>query len=118
VLAQLKLYPAITSYQVPMLFMAGAVAPVLRIPAAILIWLAILTTAVANAHGLAARFAPPGSAKYKLTGVICILLALPLGGHDFDRLVGTVYPLFGYAGLLMLVLLFVNSFGPLVKKNK
>ncbi|MCL2336939.1 MAG: hypothetical protein FWC60_05925 [Firmicutes bacterium] len=115
VLAQGKLYPAIASYQVPLLFMAGQVSPVLRIPVALLIWLAILTTAVANAHGLAARFAPVGSTKYKLAGGICALLVLPLGGQDFDRLVGAIYPLFGYAGLALLLLLFIHSLGPLIK---
>lgn len=110
-LAELKLYPGITGYQVPLLFMAGEISNVLRVPVAILIWLAILTTAVANAHGLAARFAPPGSVKYKLAGVGCTLLALPMAGLDFDRLVGTVYPAFGYVGLLLIIIL---GAGPLV----
>jgi len=118
VLAQLKLYPAIVSYQVPVLFMAGEIGHLLKIPVAILIWLAILTTAVANAHGLAARFAPPGTAKYKLAGAVCNLLALPLAGLDFGRLVGTIYPLFGYAGLLMVLILLVNPFWPLMKRIK
>lgn len=110
-LAELKLYPAIAGYKVPVLFMAGEVGYALRVPVAILFWLAILTTAVANAHGLAARFAPPGSAKYKLAGVGCTLLALPLASLDFDRLVGTVYPAFGYAGLLLVLILMA---GPLI----
>ncbi len=118
VLAQLKLYPAIAAYKVPVLYMAGEIGDLFRIPVAVLIWLAILTTAVANAHGLAARFAPPGTVKYKLAGTGCALLALPLARLDFDRLVGTIYPLFGYAGLLMVLILLVNPFWPLIKRTK
>lgn len=118
VLAQLKLYPAIAAYKVPVLFMAGEIGDLLRIPVAILIWLAILTTAVANAHGLAARFAPPGTVKYKLAGVGCSLLALPLAGLDFDRLVGMIYPLFGYAGLIMVFTLLINPLLLLRKRKK
>jgi len=117
-LAQLKLYPAIAGYKVPVLFMAGEIGDMFRIPVAILIWLAILTTAVANAHGLAARFAPPGSLKYKLVGGGCTLLALPLARLDFDRLVGTIYPVFGYAGLLMMFVLLVNPLLPFIKRIK
>jgi len=117
-LAQLKLYPAIAGYKVPVLFMAGEIGNMFRIPVAVLIWLAILTTAVANAHGLAARFAPPGSVKYKLVGVGCTLLALPLARLDFDRLVGTIYPIFGYAGLLMVLVLLVSPCLPIIKKFK
>jgi len=117
-LAQLKLYPTIANYKVPVLFMAGEIGDMLRIPVAILIWLAILTTAVANAHGLAARFAPPGSVKYKLVGVGCTLLALPLARLDFDRLVGTIYPIFGYAGLLMMFVLFISPLLPFIKRIK
>lgn len=117
-LAQLKLYPAIAGYKVPVLFMAGEIGDMFRIPVAILIWLAILTTAVANAHGLAARFAPPGSVKYKLVGVGCTLMALPLARLDFDRLVGTIYPVFGYAGLLMVFILLVSPLLPFIKRIK
>ena len=104
-LAELNLFPAISTYQVPVLYMADIVGEMFKVPMAVLIWLAILTTAVANAHGLAARFATPGSMRYKLAGVGCTLLALPLARQDFDRLVGTLYPVLGYAGLLLMAVL-------------
>ncbi|MCG8402031.1 MAG: GerAB/ArcD/ProY family transporter [Firmicutes bacterium] len=109
-LAELSLSPAITAYQVPVLYMADIMGEMFKLPVALLIWLAILTTAVANTHGLAARFATPGSMRYKLAGVGCTLLALPLARQDFDRLVGTLYPILGCAGLLLMVVLLAAPF--------
>lgn len=104
-LAGLSLYPEIINYKVPMLYMAGKVGQGFKYIMGVLIWLAILTTTVANAHGFAARMADAGSKNYKIIGIGATLLAVPLAGMDFDRLVGTIYPLFGYAGLLLMLFL-------------
>jgi len=104
-LAGLSLYPEIINYKVPMLYMAGKVGYGFKYVMSVLIWLAILTTTVANAHGFAARMADAGSKNYKIIGIGATLLAIPMARMDFDRLVGTLYPLFGYAGLLLMLFL-------------
>lgn len=115
-LAGLSLYPEITEYKVPTLFMAGIINKSLKYPIGVLIWMAILTTAVANTHGLSSRLATTGSKKYKLIGIGVTFLAIPLAMMDFDRLVGTIYPIFGYAGLFVIIILLLS---PLIifKKN-
>ncbi len=110
--AEIKLYPGITSYKVPVLYMAGTITSLLKVVAAMIIWAAVLTTAVANTHGLAARFANPGTSRYKLAGTVVTLLALPLAFQDFDKLVGNLYPAFGYVGLALMVVL---VFEPILK---
>jgi len=106
-LAGMTLYPEILNYKVPTIYMAGTLSQGFKYPIGFLIWLAIVTTAIANAHGLASRIAGPGSKKYKLIGIGATLLAIPLAQVEFDRLVATVYPLFGYSGLLIIALLLV-----------
>lgn len=97
--------PEAASYQVPMLYLAGPFGPVLRLSFGLLIWLAILTTAIANAHGFASRLAPAGGVPYRLYGIGSCLLALPLACFSFSSLVRFLYPLFGYAGLVLLLTL-------------
>ncbi|WP_424659218.1 hypothetical protein [Desulfofundulus sp.] len=107
-LAGLFFYPRITHYQVPLLCIAGGLGEGWRHGLGILIWMAIITTAIADAHGFASRLAPGGGWPYRLVGLTTIVLALPLARLDFNRLVQILYPLFGYAGLLIVAGLLIT----------
>ncbi|WP_194174985.1 hypothetical protein [Desulfofundulus thermobenzoicus] len=109
-LAGLAHYPQITGYQVPILLIAGFLGETWRHALGGLIWLAILTTAIADAHGFASRLAPGGGWRYRAVGLATIICALPLAKMDFSRLVQLLYPLFGYAGLIILVALLLAPF--------
>ncbi|MCL6612578.1 MAG: hypothetical protein K6T66_13665 [Peptococcaceae bacterium] len=109
VAAGLCFHPRITGYEVPLLFMAGSLGAPLKTALGALIWVAILTTAIADTHGFASRFAGSGSARYKLIGAGAVLFSLPLATLKFSLLVKVLYPLFGYAGLALLgALLFIS----------
>ncbi|MFZ5648163.1 MAG: hypothetical protein ACOY30_11155, partial [Bacillota bacterium] len=104
----LSFYPAITGYEVPLLYIAGYLGKAVKTALGFLIWLAILTTAIADAHGFASRFARPDSKKYRVIGIGTVLLAFPASTLKFSDLVKILYPLFGYAGLaLLFALLFI-----------
>lgn len=107
-LAGLTVYPEIKEYKVPMLYMAGIIGAGVKGVMGLLIWAAILTTTIANAHGFAARLAEPGSGRYKIIGIGVTLLAMPLARFDFDKLVAVIYPIFGYAGLLLIIVLIIG----------
>lgn len=115
--AGMSLYPEIVNYKVPTLFMAGIISKSLKYPIGILIWLAILTTAIANTHGLSSRLAATGSKKYKFIGIGATMMAIPLAIMDFDQLVGTIYPLFGYAGLFIIGTLLLSPLIIMKKKR-
>lgn len=102
--------PGVAVAQVPLLYLAGKVHPALAGLVSVVIWLAIFTTAVAEAHGFAARLAAPGTASYRLYGIGAVICALPLTCAGFPSLVRFFYPLFGYTGLLLIVPL---AFAPL-----
>ncbi len=104
-LAGLTVYPEIEVYKIPMLYIAGLLGAGVKSIMGLLIWVAILTTTVANAHSFAARLAKINSNMYKLIGIGITLLAIPLARLDFDKLVGYIYPIFGYAGLLLIIIL-------------
>ncbi|SHF44074.1 hypothetical protein [Desulforamulus putei] len=100
-IAGLAFYPHVTNYEVPMLYMASGVSASLRPVFALLIWVAILTTAIANAHGFASRLAPAGGKRYRFFGFAVCLAVLPLTLLDFSFLVRLLYPVFGYAGMAL-----------------
>jgi len=108
--AGLACYPEITSYEIPLLLIARYLGFTLQSLLGLLIWVAILTTAIANAHGLASRLAPEGGLRYKMIGVGITLAALPFAGLNFSFLVRFLYPLFGYVGLTLLVALLLAPF--------
>jgi len=107
-LAGLSYYPLITEYQVPLLYLASQIGIICKKILACLIWLAILTTAIANAHGFASRLAPPNSRNYKIIGVAITLITIPAAGLEFTQLVRSLYPLFGYAGFILVLALMVS----------
>jgi len=112
--AGLPYMPKLASHQIPLLYLAGNLGDGLRWALGILIWLAILTTAIADAHGFASRLAPGGGFRYRAWGIGACLLVLPLSEFSFSGLVRLLYPLFGYAGMVLLLSLllipFVNFF--------
>ncbi|NPV74608.1 MAG: hypothetical protein HPY89_12725 [Pelotomaculum sp.] len=115
-LAGLAYMPEASFCQIPLLYLAGHLGQGFRHLLGLLIWLAILTTAIANAHGFASRLAPEGGSRYRFCGIFACLLALPLSSFSFAGLVRLLYPLFGLAGLVLLAaLLFVLPFKSLRK---
>ncbi|HOV80140.1 MAG TPA: hypothetical protein PK728_08525 [Bacillota bacterium] len=101
--AGLAYLPEAAYCQIPLLYLAGHVGPGFRPALGFLIWLAILTTAIASAHGIASRLAPEGGRRYRLFGTGSCLLAFPLSGVGFAGLVRLLYPVFGYAGLVLII---------------
>jgi uncharacterized membrane protein YkvI len=106
----LAFYPAIAEYEIPLLYMASFLPGIFKSMLGVMIWIAILTTAVADVHGFASRLSIPGSKNYKLIGIVLVFCTLPLASLKFSLLVKILYPLFGYCGLILLAgLLFVPA---------
>ena len=92
--------------QVPNLILAQSLAPVLAHGFAIIIVLAIYTTACPLLWTVSARFTDEGSGKFKLLtvvlGVIGCLVALKV---PFNTLVNYIYVINGYVGALLILLM-------------
>jgi len=74
----------------------------------IILIFAMLTSAVASGYSAICRISTWLKIKVKTATVIICVLAVPLSSFGFSRLISTVYPLFGYTGLFILILLIAD----------
>lgn len=113
-LGLLKNQAAMLNNDMPMYAMAVGMNKYLGWAYALMLMIAILTTAIALLFGLVERLAAYESVplfKNKKLVVIAISVLGLLGSFvGFTTLVGTLYPLTGYIGLLLIVALFYNYF--------
>lgn len=98
-------YNSIANLEVPMAFIAGSISYTMQITYTIVLIAEIYTTAVANLYGFSARIIDieNPSAKYVIIGSSLIAFFSSLFG--FSNLVKHLYPLMGYAGVILLLCL-------------
>ncbi|MGI6512858.1 MAG: hypothetical protein ACOX3D_00660 [Syntrophomonadales bacterium] len=107
--------PVIAHYEIPMLFVAGSISAHAKTVYMAVLWLGILTTAIANTYGFAQRFSDFSGLNYNLCLFVTVTMALPLAFQSFAFLVATVYPLLGILGIVILVVLVYNFMVDLIK---
>lgn len=108
-LALSKHLPNVLHYEVPMLYVAGQVSITAKHVYTLVLWMGIITTAIANTYGFAQRFSAYTGLDYRVCLMLCMTLALPLSMKSFSQLVGKIYPLFGMFGLFILGALWWGS---------
>ncbi|MDD4751644.1 MAG: hypothetical protein PHT78_00090 [Desulfitobacteriaceae bacterium] len=107
--------PQATGFELPMIYVAGQIAPAVRIFYAIVLFSEIYTTAVGSLYGFVARFSPPASRKMKILAIGTSGIALAAAQLGFTTLVRVLFPLVGYAGILMLGGLVYREIQPYLK---
>lgn len=110
-LALHKFMPTTLHYEVPMLFIAGNISSVAKGTYVIVLWVGILTTAIANAYGFVQRFSQLTGLSYRVSLGLILTAALPLSFQSFSLLVATVYPLFGMVGTIILAGILAKTLG-------
>lgn len=108
-LALTNFAPVILQYEVPMLFIAGSIAAPVKLIYIIVLWIGILTTAIADSYGFAQRFSEFTGISYRVSLLLVLTAALPLSFKSFSFLVATVYPLFGVIGLVILAGILIKT---------
>lgn len=100
---------AIAHLEVPMIYIAGTINPVIQIIYAVILIAEIYTTAVGSLFGFVARLGKNDKKKAKNRNIVIITTigAFMAGLLGFSYLVKYLYPLVGYGGLLMLISLVV-----------
>lgn len=93
-------YNEIANLDIPMLRVSSYIGLKYRKAYGLVLWIAMFTTALANGFGFMERL---GDRKRKifLTGLFC-LSAVPLARLGFSNLVGFLYPVFGFIGVLIM----------------
>lgn len=100
-----KFHPAIMDYEIPMLYLMGNISPGVKRLYTLVLWIGILTTAIANAYGFTQRLADFSGLGFGSCLVLTMTLSLPIAMQSFSSLVAKVYPLFGLLGIIIVAAL-------------
>jgi len=105
-------------YEIPMLRLAEIWLAKWKWVYALVLLAAMLTTALANLHGLASRIAK--SSQYWICVIYSAVLGFIVAQHGFASLVGLLYPLLGLCNIVLLAgLCYYNlSLFKLVRRNR
>jgi len=96
--------------QIPSLYLASNISPVLASIFSVIIVAGIYTTAVPLLWSVSARFTEDRSPKFRTLTVILALIGLVVGiWLPFDKLVNVVYVINGYVGIGLLLIMFAKS---------
>lgn len=93
----------VVTYEVPFLQIAQQLGGVIGLLFAILLLMAIFTTAVSNLYGFCIRLGDTGSTRYRAICIAATVLAFIASIVPFSRLIGLLYPLFGLLGLIVML---------------
>lgn len=97
--------PEVVAWEVPMLLLAREALPGLTGVYALVLWAEVYTTAVAGLYGVTVRLVPETSKAFPIVAGVIVVAALLLAQLRFSALVVTLYPLVGYAGLLLILVI-------------
>jgi len=86
---------------IPMLGVARRISPIIAIIYTFILIAEVYTTAVASLYGFAARLSEGRPDRFRLAVLGSGTLAGVAAGFGFSRVVGTIYPLMGIAGLVL-----------------
>jgi uncharacterized membrane protein YkvI len=101
-LAVLAGLPDTARYEVPMLYLARQFPTWLQIAYSAVLWAEVYTTAVASLFGLTVRLAHVESPRYVPLVAGATVLALVASQFGFSNLVGFLFPMVGWVGLLVI----------------
>lgn len=94
--------------EIPTLLLSAAIHPWLAILMSLALICMIYSTAVGMFFAFSARFAIPETSKFKVLSAIFTLVGLGLSQVGFTRLVGTVYPMLGVVGLVLILAIAIS----------
>ena len=95
-------YKEVYTLDIPMLGISSYISSNYRKVYAIVLWIAMFTTALANGFGFINRFNPEKKMGLKI-GLFC-LSSIPLTRFGFANLIGVVYSIFGVVGIAIMVI--------------
>ena len=108
---------AVTGFEIPMVFIAGQISFAVLIIYSIVLLAEVYTTAVGSLFGFTARFAELESGKATTIVVGATIVAFLVSLLGFSNLVKYLYPVVGYGGVVLLVLLIYSRFKVLTERQ-
>ena len=108
--AMLKNYQAVGTSEIPMVELARNIWKPLGIIYAVILVAAIFTTAISALYGITARVTTDNPKKKIVIACVISVCAMLLGFVPFSSLVGILYPIMGYMGLIVMVSVLYHQF--------
>nr|WP_087973574.1 hypothetical protein [Oceanobacillus rekensis] len=96
--------------EMPLLGIANSVSPIFGLLYAIVLFGMIFNTAVSMFFSFGIRFAKSQSTKFKVIVISAVMIGFAASFFGFVKLVSFFYPLFGYLGMLLIIVLIITSF--------
>ena len=103
-LALLAYAPEVSGLDVPNLYFAGLVSPILSFLFAVIVLCGIFTTGTPMLWSATTRISVEGTRRYRITLTILTVLALIAGQLPYGALMNIIYPYTGYIGIAFLAL--------------
>lgn len=103
--SMLMYYDEVLILDIPMLKICSYIGEGYRKLYAIILWIAMFTTALANGFGFVNKYSK-GRNKYLVSSVFCVS-AIPLAKLGFSNLVSVIYPIFGVIGFIIMLLFLI-----------
>jgi len=100
--------------EIPTLYMADKIGPMVGMMFSVMLIAGIYTTAVPLLWSVCNSFAEEKSEKFIIIAVVCSIISLIGGRLPFSMLVNLIYPLSGIFGIIIICSLFIKK----LKKNK
>lgn len=107
----------IQGVDMPTLFLANELSPVVGLLMTIALLGMIFNTTVDMLYAFTARFVQSGTPKFKGSIVVVSLLAFGASFIGFTKLVGTVYPVTGYLGFVLIIAICITWILSFKKKS-
>ncbi len=101
-------YPNALSRELPVLSIVGQYSSLVTHIYTIVIWLAMLVSAVTSGYSFVERLSTKLPMNIKLITVLACTLAVPMSSFGFSNLIATLYPIFGYAGMFMVFVILIQ----------
>lgn len=110
-------YTDVHTLEVPMLKVAESLGERIKYFYGIILWCAMFTTAIASGFGCIKRVSSTIKVNQTFVALIFCSITMPLAKIGFSKLVSTLYPIFGYLGLIILISIVATPLISLIKRN-
>jgi len=95
---------------IPTLFLANQISPMLSLFFSIILLIAIYTTAVGMVWTVSTQFAKGNTTRYRVITTILTIIGFFGGLFPFAQIIDVVYPIVGYIGLILIVGMLYRQF--------
>lgn len=93
--------------EIPIVYIAASIGSIFRYIYGVIILIAIFTTAIASGYGFLSNFTN-NKKTYNIISIFICFLSILIGQISFSNLIGILYPVFGYLGIMQILFILIR----------